>query len=53
LNTNQKKLTTQNAAKQNYRYLDSIAFTTLREETRWAYSTVQHSRGHTGISTST
>jgi len=26
LNTDQKKQTTQNAAKQNYRYLDSIAF---------------------------
>jgi len=38
LNTTQKKQTTQNTAKQNYP--GSVAFfTTLGQETRWAYST--------------
>jgi len=37
LNITQKKQTKQNTAKQNYH--DLVAFMTLRQETRWAYST--------------
>ena len=38
LNTSQKKQTTQNTAKQNYRLVRS-PHTTLGQETKWAYST--------------
>jgi len=38
LNTIQKKETTQNTAKQNYTLVQS-PFTTLGQETGWAYST--------------
>jgi len=47
LNTTQNKQTTQTAAKQNYTLVQS-PFTTLGQETRWAYSTTLWTRAHTG-----